>query len=223
LKNCRISESGVIVRGKFNASKVINLFYDGGYEDPTNLTEKWTKVVEKSAKLCKKEVPTEKDINSVDYNYFYTKFIECIRMRNFLNCPDFKNNSNCKKIKDLMSKCDDTNYPLLHEFFFEDFYYRDNNVTLKWTTRTTTLGTPYPTEETTTEETTTEATTTVEITTKEVKTTEKIQETKPTEVKTSTQNKTTTMVVTKAVTQSVLVTNPATAVRSNQTVANKTV
>ncbi|CAG9810311.1 unnamed protein product [Chironomus riparius] len=157
LKNCKISESGVIARGKFNGSKVINLFYEGGYKDPTNLTEKWTKVVKKSLKTCDKEVQTESDITSEDYNFFYTKFIECVRMENFLNCPDYSKASNCQKINKIMSKCDESNYPMLHEYFFEEFYYKNNNnVTLKWTTRTTTLGTPYPTEETT--ETTTETT-----------------------------------------------------------------
>lgn len=150
----------MIVRGKFNGTKVIDLFYEGGYKDPTNLTEKWTKVVKTSAKTCEKEVPTDADIVTEDYNFFYTKFIECIRMNNFMNSPDFSNSTKCNKIREIMSKCDDSNYPLLHEFFFEDFYYKNNeNVTLKWTTRTTTLGTPYPTEKTseeTTEETTTE-------------------------------------------------------------------
>ncbi|KAL7011512.1 hypothetical protein ACKWTF_014297 [Chironomus riparius] len=176
LKNCKISESGVIARGKFNGSKVINLFYEGGYKDPTNLTEKWTKVVKKSLKTCDKEVQTESDITSEDYNFFYTKFIECVRMENFLNCPDYSKASNCQKINKIMSKCDESNYPMLHEYFFEEFYYKNNNnVTLKWTTRTTTLGTPYPTEETT--ETTTETSTQTTSETTTNRTTEMTSET----------------------------------------------
>ena len=126
MRNCKITESGVIVRGRFNGTKVINLFYEGGYKDPTNLSEKWKKIVQKLAEKCEKEVPIKADIKNDDYNYFYTKFIECVRMENFLNCPDFSNITNCLRIKEFMEKCDDSNYPMLHEFFFEDFYYKNN-------------------------------------------------------------------------------------------------
>ena len=191
LKNCKITESGVIVRGKFNGSKAINLFYEGGYEDPTNMTEKWMKIVKKSTKNCENEVPTETDITGDDYNYFYTKFIECIRMENFLNCPDFSKASNCQKVKELIEKCNDSNYPMLHEFFFESIYYKNNlNVTLKWTTRTTSLGTPYPTEEATTEE---------------ISTTVEVEETEPAELKTT---KTVTKEVTQLPTKLITVADP---------------
>jgi hypothetical protein len=84
-------------------------------------------------------------------------------MENFLNCPDLSKASNCLKIKELMKNCNESNYSMLHHFFFEEIYYKSHeNVTLKWTTRTTTLGTPYPTEMTTEEATTDESTTTVE-------------------------------------------------------------
>ena len=198
----------MIVRGKFIGSKVINLFYEGGYKDPTNLTEKWTKIVKKSAKTCDKEVQTESDISSEDYIFFYTKFIECIRMENFLNCPELAKTTNCQKIKEMMTKCDDSNYQLLHEFFFEEFYYKNNkNVTLKWTTRTTTLGTPYPTEKTTVETTerSTDSTakeTAEETTSDDISTTEEFE---ATELKTSPQNKTTIKKVTQASSKTIAV------------------
>lgn len=159
LSNCLITESGVISRGKFNETAVIDHFYEGGYAFPKKLSQKWIERVDASADLCARDVRRKTNIRDDDYVYIYTRFVECVRKHNFVLCPLIEPVKNeCKEMKEIFKECKPGNYVFLHKFFFEDFYYKANGSReLLTTTRTTTLPTTVIT--TTKDTTTTQAST----------------------------------------------------------------
>jgi hypothetical protein len=129
----------VIVHGRFNGSQILNVIFEGGHFENTPLSSKWKPVVLKSAEKCQREVIIDgKRIPDDDFNFVYTKFTECVRKMNFLGCPDMSKSANCSEVSEVVEKdCDATNYSFLHEFFFEDFYYRNHSEKLVTMARTT--------------------------------------------------------------------------------------
>lgn len=125
MRNCFITESGVIKQGEVNINAAENLFYDS---DERPLKDEWKKVLIKSIANCNDSFPIKKEIRDDDYIFFYNKFIECVRMFNFVNCVDFKSKGNCTQLKDTIArKCNASDYEFLHEVFFEDNFYRAVN------------------------------------------------------------------------------------------------
>ncbi|KAG5668502.1 hypothetical protein PVAND_016441 [Polypedilum vanderplanki] len=107
--------------------------FEGGNNNlpKKSLSNQWKTVVLNSTEKCKKEVIFDDNrIKDDDYNFVYTKFIECVKKENFINCPSLSKSEICLNMKDIMEKyCGPSNYGFLHEFFFEDFYYRNKTAT----------------------------------------------------------------------------------------------
>lgn len=127
MRNCFIKESGVIVNGNVNFTAAEGLFYECSESDEIPLKSEWKNIVQDSIAGCESSFPIKKGIRDEDYTYFYNKFIDCVRMLNFVNCTDFSNEGNCTLIKDTMKKCNSSDYEFLHELFFEGTFYRENN------------------------------------------------------------------------------------------------
>jgi hypothetical protein len=108
----------VIVKGVVNVSAAEELFF--AHNDDEELTDGWKKVVSESIKACESSFPIKKGIRDEDYTYFYNKFIECVRLFNFVNCSEAKSEGNCTRVREEAGKlCGPASYDFLHEFFFE--------------------------------------------------------------------------------------------------------
>jgi hypothetical protein len=128
MRNCFITESGVIKDGEVNMKAAENLFFDQSRSHERPLKDEWKKIVTESVEHCNESFPIKTGIRDDDYVYFYTKFIECVRLFNFVNCHDFKSDGNCTLIKDVMAKnCNASDYEFLHEVFYEGSYYRTHD------------------------------------------------------------------------------------------------
>lgn len=130
MRNCFITKSGVIERGSVNSTAATKLFFEcsPSSSEATPLGDKWTKILADSIKNCDESFPIKKGIRDEDYVYFYTKFIECVRMLNFVNCEDdAMTKGNCTHMRDVMRKsCNASNYGMLHELLYEESFYRKN-------------------------------------------------------------------------------------------------
>lgn len=126
MRNCFISESGVIVRGVVNVTAAEKLFYACSETKEDSLSAGWSKVLSDSIKNCESSFPIKKGIRDEDYVYFYNKFIECVRMLNFVNCDKpVGGNDKCPLMMEKMKKsCNASNYEFLHGFFYEISFYR---------------------------------------------------------------------------------------------------
>lgn len=124
MRNCFISKSGVIVRGVVNVSAAAKLFYSQSEELP--LSKEWSKVLSDSIKTCESSFPIKSGIRDEDYVYFYNKFIECVRMLNFVNCDGLvRSDPTCIPMMETMkNSCNSSNYEFLHGFFYEESFYR---------------------------------------------------------------------------------------------------
>lgn len=129
---------------KTNSSAILKSFYQGGDGELKPLNETWKMIVAESANICEIEIPTKTleiptniEDGTVYYFYYYNNFVECIRVKNFVNCPDevMRNTTECQKLGDLISKCNTTDYALTHQLFYEDFYYHppDNSTEISET------------------------------------------------------------------------------------------
>lgn len=78
IRNCVISESGVIKNGVVNPMSITRLFYECSEDDEElePITAPWRKVIAESVKSCEKEFPKRKGIGNDEVNYLYTKFVE---------------------------------------------------------------------------------------------------------------------------------------------------
>lgn len=126
MRNCFISESGVIVRGVVNVTAAEKLFYACSETKEESLSAGWSKVLSDSIKNCESSFPIKRGIRDEDYVYFYNKFIECVRMLNFVNCDKpVGGNDKCPLMMEKMKKsCNASNYEFLHGFFYEVSFYR---------------------------------------------------------------------------------------------------
>lgn len=126
MRNCFISESGVIVRGLVNVTAAEKLFYACSETKEESLSAGWSKVLSDSIKNCESSFPIKRGIRDEDYVYFYNKFIECVRMLNFVNCDKpVGGNDKCSPMMEKMKKsCNASNYEFLHGFFYEVSFYR---------------------------------------------------------------------------------------------------
>lgn len=76
IRNCVISESGVISKGVVNPMSVTRLFYECSEDDEEMepITEPWRAVIANSVRKCEVELP--KEIAPDDYNFYYSRFVE---------------------------------------------------------------------------------------------------------------------------------------------------
>lgn len=145
IRNCVITESGVINNGIVNPMSITRLFYECSEDDEElePITKPWRVVIANSVRKCDVEFPKPTGIAMDDYNFYYSKFVEvkvgnfleffmkilsifqCVRKENFLNCPEMSHYDKCQMMKEFMMSCKSTNSDYLHEIFFEDFYYRE--------------------------------------------------------------------------------------------------
>lgn len=127
VRSCLVTETGVIVRGTFNASEIFDEFYATGDSNTFEpITKDWDGPLKASINDCSYEIIDKTDIKDEDCIYFYTKFTECVRRQNFINCPNYNSNlgnGKCKNIMEIVKNL--TSIDLLRQYFFEDFYYRE--------------------------------------------------------------------------------------------------
>lgn len=85
IRNCVITESGVINNGIVNPMSITRLFYECSEDDEElePITKPWRVVIANSVRKCDVEFPKPTGIATDDYNFYYSKFVE-VKVGNFL-------------------------------------------------------------------------------------------------------------------------------------------
>lgn len=123
---CYFTEIGALVDGKFVPEALKHMFENGNNdtEKPRESTkgqldDEWNAVIDESIKACDKEYKHKTVIPEKKLVKFINLYQICLRMYNFLNCPDLVSSKECDEVKDLITTCDkntrDTLFGAFHE------------------------------------------------------------------------------------------------------------
>lgn len=123
---CYLTEIGAYVDKKFHPEGIKNLFENGCNDtekarESTKgpLDDAWKDVLEESIKLCDKEYKHDAEIPEKKIADYVHKYQVCLRMHNFLNCPDMVSSKDCDEVKDLIKTCDKSTHETLFGAFHE--------------------------------------------------------------------------------------------------------
>lgn len=123
---CYLNEIGAYVDGKFVPDGIKRMFENGNNDTEKarestkgSLDDAWKDVLEESIKSCDKEhkhdsaIPEKKIVN------FVHLYQVCLRMHNYLSCPEMTSSKDCDEVKDLIKTCDKNTRETLFGAFHE--------------------------------------------------------------------------------------------------------